>query len=107
MNIQANNFDPASVMNKTRCRRQNGGSMIEVVVTMVLVAVGLLGQAALMAQTSKSSTTSLMRSQATILAYDILERMRLNKKLGLYSTVLTAPPPPLAQPAVRIVRRNY
>ncbi len=72
-------------MIKRRFRlRQTGSSMMEVLVTMVVVAVGLLGQAALMAQSSKSSTTALMRSQATLLAYDILERMRLNQSLALF-----------------------
>jgi type IV pilus assembly protein PilV len=76
--------------------RQTGSSLIEVLVTMVIVALGLLGQAALVAQSSKSSNAALMHSQATLLAYDILERLRLNRSLaiaGSFTTKFDTPPP--------------
>lgn len=64
-------------------KRQNGSSLVEVLVTMVIVSLGLLGQAGLMAQSSKSNNAAFMRSQATLLAYDILERLRLNRALAV------------------------
>ena len=61
-----------------------GSSLIEVLVTMVVIALGLLGQAALTAQSGKANNAAFMRSQATLLAYDMLERIRLqNRTLAL------------------------
>lgn len=59
--------------------RQSGSTMIEVLVSMVIIAIGLLGFAGLLTQAMKSSQTAYFRSQATFLAYDIVERMRANR----------------------------
>jgi len=64
-------------------RRQNGSSLIEVLVTMIIISLGLLGQAGLIAKSSKANNSAFMRSQATLLAYDILERLRLNRSLAV------------------------
>jgi type IV pilus assembly protein PilV len=74
--------------------RHRGSSLIEVLVTMVVIALGLLGQAALTAQSSKSNNAAFMRSQATLLAYDMLERIRLNRTLaknGLFTNGFATP----------------
>jgi len=63
--------------------RQNGSSLIEVLVTMIIVSLGLLGQAGLVAMSSKANNSAFMRSQATLLTYDILERLRLNRSLAI------------------------
>ncbi len=63
--------------------QQTGSSLIEVLVTMIIVSLGLLGQAGLMAVSSKANNTAFMRSQATLLSYDILERLRLNRSLAI------------------------
>jgi type IV pilus assembly protein PilV len=62
---------------------QKGGSLIEVLVTMIIVSLGLLGQAGLISLSSKSNNTAFMRTQATLLADDILERLRLNRALAV------------------------
>lgn len=70
-----------------------GSTLIEVLVTMIVISLGLLGQAALIAQSSKASNAALAHSQATMLAYDILERIRLNRTAavnGNFTTALTA-----------------
>lgn len=59
--------------------RTAGFSLIEVLVTMIVVSLGLLGFAALQAQSVKSNRVALQRSYATMLAYDILDSMRVNK----------------------------
>jgi type IV pilus assembly protein PilV len=59
--------------------RQSGSTMIEVLVSMIIIAIGLLGFAGLLTQAMKSSQTAYLRSQATFLAYDIVERMRANR----------------------------
>jgi len=65
-----------SLINRTKGK---GFSLIEVLVTMVVIALGLLGFAAMQAQSLKSNRIAMQRSQATILAQDIIERMRVNK----------------------------
>jgi type IV pilus assembly protein PilV len=63
-------------------KRQKGSSMIEILVSMVIVALGLLGHANLMMVSSKGNQTAYLRSQATLLSYDMIERLRLNKALA-------------------------
>ena len=52
-----------------------GFLMIEVMVTMVILAVGLLGAAALQARSMQYSYASAQRTIATIQANDLVERM--------------------------------
>jgi type IV pilus assembly protein PilV len=64
----------------TRSRRaQAGMTLIEVLVTLVLISVGLLGVAALQLTSLKSNQEAYVRSQAAMLAADILDRMRSNQ----------------------------
>lgn len=58
-----------------------GFTLIEVMVAMVILAIGLLGMATLMTQSLQSSESAYSRGQATVLAYDIIDRMRANKVL--------------------------
>jgi type IV pilus assembly protein PilV len=57
---------------------QSGFSLIEVLVSLVLLSVALLGTAKLTSASLKSTNTSYYRSQATMLADDIMDRMRAN-----------------------------
>ena len=61
-----------------RCKTQKGFSMIELLISLLVLAVGLFGMASLMMTSMKSNQSASMRSQASWLAYDIIERMRLN-----------------------------
>ncbi len=58
---------------------QRGMTLVEVLVTMVIISVGLLGVAALQLTSLKSNQESYVRSQAAMLAADILDRMRANQ----------------------------
>lgn len=58
---------------------QRGMSLVEVLVTLVLISVGLLGVAALQVTSLKSNQESYARSQASALASDIMERIRANQ----------------------------
>lgn len=60
-------------------RHQSGFSMLEVLVSMIIIAIGLLGLAALQAQSLRSNQSAYLRSQATLLAYDMFDRMRANR----------------------------
>ena len=58
--------------------RISGFSLLEVLISLVITAVGLLGVAGLMSTTLKSNDSAAMRSQATAQAYNIIDRMRAN-----------------------------
>lgn len=59
--------------------KQNGFSMIEVLVTLMIVATALLGTAGLQAYALKTSKGSEFRNRAIFLSADIVERMEANK----------------------------
>ena len=68
-------------------RRQTGFSIIEVLVALLVLAIGLLGLAALQAQGLRFNHDAYVRSQATNLAYDIVDRMRANRaNVAAYTT---------------------
>ncbi|MEZ5447075.1 MAG: type IV pilus modification protein PilV [Gammaproteobacteria bacterium] len=56
--------------------RQRGFTLLEVLIALVVLAVGMLGIAALQARGMQYNTDAYARTQATILAYDIIDRMR-------------------------------
>ena len=53
--------------------------MIEVLVAILVIAIGLLGIAALQARATSSEFESYQRSQAVSLAFDMAERIRTNR----------------------------
>lgn len=59
-------------------RRQRGDTMIEVLVTVIIIAIGVLGTAALQITTLKNLSSSHSASAAAIFAEDFSERMRAN-----------------------------
>lgn len=59
-------------------RRQLGFNLIEVMIALVIISVGLLGLAGLQVSSLKQNQSAYYRSQATLLAYDIADRMRAN-----------------------------
>lgn len=58
---------------------QKGFTLIEMLVAVVILSIGLLGLAGLQARSLQFNSSSAQRSQATILAYDMIDRMRANK----------------------------
>lgn len=76
---------------------QSGVGLIEVMVAVLILAVGLLGIAALQATALRNSQSSLERSQAVINTYSILDAMRANRdvaRIGGYDLLqMTCNPP--------------
>lgn len=65
--------------------------MIEALVAVLILAIGLLGLAFLQAQGLKFNTSAYVRTQASILASDIIDRMRINgAQAGSYATTSPA-----------------
>lgn len=74
---------------------QDGASIVEVLVTLILVSVGLLGIAGMQLATVQTTNSAAQRFEATTLAKDILERMRANRNRamqGQYNIALDADP---------------
>lgn len=67
-------------------QQQKGFSLIEVLVTMVIISFGLLGIAGVIVNSMKNNQSSYARTQASVLANDIIDRMRANR-----TTAETAP----------------
>ncbi len=65
---------------ETTHARQRGAAMMEVLVTMLIIAFGLLGFVGLQAQTTLSQVEAYQRTQALILLNDMSHRMALNHK---------------------------
>lgn len=60
-----------------------GFGLVEVLVSFLILLVGLLGMAGLQATALRNNQSAYYRSQAVILANDILDRMRANKVAAL------------------------
>ena len=77
-------------------RRQRGLSLIEVLIAMLILAIGLLGIAAMQAITLRNSQSAFDRTQAVVLSYAMLDRMRANAtaaRAGSYNLAETCTAP--------------
>jgi type IV pilus assembly protein PilV len=71
--------------------------MVEALVTLLVLSIGLLGVAALQLNSLRANHSASLRSQATFLAYEIVDKMRANRSAALvanaYVTELGAAAP--------------
>lgn len=58
---------------------QKGFTLLEVLVAIVVLSIGLLGLAGLMASSVRNNHSAYQRTQAAWLAYDMVDRMRANR----------------------------
>ena len=63
---------------KLRQRGQSGFSLVEVLITLVIMSVGMLGIAGLYVQSMQAGRTSMFRHHAVTLAGDVADRIRAN-----------------------------
>jgi type IV pilus assembly protein PilV len=71
--------------------RQQGASLIEVLVAVLILALGVLAMAGVLAISNRFGKTSEMRSASTLLAADMADRMRANLAgLSSYALMPTA-----------------
>lgn len=67
----------------SRSRRAvRGSSLVEVLVALVVIAVGMLGIAALYVEGLRSGRTALTRTRAIVIATDMSDRIRANRAGG-------------------------
>lgn len=72
-------------------QRQRGVGLLETLVALVVLALGLLGLAAMKAQVLRNSQSAMDRTQATLLSYQILDAMLANPadaRNGLYNVTV-------------------
>lgn len=77
-------------------RRCGGFTLLEVLVAMVVLSVGLLGLSGLQTSSLRNNHSAFLRSQATLVANDILDRMRVNRAVavtGAYDITYTTAAP--------------
>ena len=66
-----------------RTRQQSGFTMIEVLVTIAILVVGLLGLAAMQALSTLAELESYQRAQAILLVQDMVDRINANRRLSM------------------------
>lgn len=91
MNIHHKRF--VSIGARRGCR---GLTLVEILVALVVLSVGLLGLAAMQTTSVKFTTSAYQRTQATALAYDLIDRMRGNRLAALnndYNVAFQSPVP--------------
>lgn len=74
-------------------RKEQGAFMIEVLITILIMSVGLLGVAAMQAAALKGGNDSILRSKAVASVADISDRIRANiGGLASYTRALSGDP---------------
>jgi len=69
-------------MQLTSLRRQAGFNLLEVLVSLLIVTVGLLGLAGTQVVAQRAEQESYQRAQAMILMSDIVDRINANRKVA-------------------------
>ena len=69
---------------------QSGFSLLEVLITLVIIAIGMMGFAAMMLSSMKNNRIAMQRSTATFYAYDIIDCMRVNRSAALIGSYTLA-----------------
>jgi len=59
-------------------KKQSGFTLIEILITLIIMSIGLLGMASLQMNSLRSNQGAYLRSQASMLSYDMADRMRAN-----------------------------
>lgn len=86
---------PAHQHGPSSLRRQRGFTLMEVLISLIVLSIGLLGLAGLQMNGLKSNNSSYQRTQASLLANEMLDRIRANRAgllLGYYSSISGTPP---------------
>ncbi len=65
--------------------KQTGYSIVEVMISVLVLAIGFLGMAGLQATSLQNSQRSVLRTQAAYLSYEILDKMRSNNSAPAYN----------------------
>jgi type IV pilus assembly protein PilV len=64
-------------------QRMSGFSLLEALITALVLSVGLLGMAGLQGRALSNNHSAYLRSQVVVMAYDMMDRMRANRAAAL------------------------
>jgi len=67
----------------SRALRMRGATMIEVLVAFLLLSFGILGLSGMQINALKNNQSALQRSQASMLAYFLMDAMRANREAAM------------------------
>ena len=73
--------------------KQHGFSMIELLVAVLVMGIGVLGITGLQMVSLQNNRGALVRAQAVMLAYDMMDRIRANRTINYGGLAIGAPPP--------------
>ena len=77
-------MSPVNSLRSNSCsQKQRGVSLIEVMVSVLILGIALLGIAAMQAMALRNGQSSLERSQVVAYSYSILDAMRANRNAAL------------------------
>jgi len=77
-----------SKMNNSKIKnpkRQAGISLVEILVSIVIISIGMLGLAAMQNSSMRLAYDSYVRTQSSFLAYDLIDRIRANPQAPPYT----------------------
>jgi len=85
MPLKQNGFQYIAMIKNTfhYSYNQSGFTLVEILIAIIILATGLLGLAALQVNTMKANHGALQKTQATFLAYDIVDRLRANRNAAI------------------------
>lgn len=87
-------METATMDRKMHPNKQSGVTLIELLITMILIAIGLLGYASLQLKIQQASFDAYQRTQALILVNDMVDRIQANRySSGCYAFTITAGAP--------------
>jgi type IV pilus assembly protein PilV len=75
-------------------RFESGFTLLEVLIALLVLSIGMLGIGKMMMLSARANDSAYMRSQATALAYTMLDAMRANRAAAIsqgYNTLQVAP----------------
>lgn len=75
--------NPGPVISRPVPRLQRGVGLIEVLVAVLILALGLLGMAGLQSKSLRANQSSYARSQAVMLSYYMMDAMRADRASAL------------------------
>lgn len=94
--------NPMASISTCKLRSAAGFTLLEVLIAVLVLSIGLLGLAGLQITSLKFNHSAYMRTSATNLAYEMADRMRVNRQAALdgeYNGV-DFPAPPECNPAL-------
>jgi type IV pilus assembly protein PilV len=73
-------------------RKQKGFSMVELLISVVIMSIGVLGMAGLQIISMQQNRSALLQGEAMFIANDILDRIRANPSTGYGGAAITDAP---------------